>query len=570
MGRLNRRGKPWDFGSEPPKLGTVAGVARLDQALADALEQTAAVAATQSGPTVSAHLLERAAGLTAESRERRVLLVRAAEGFISGGELEQASLLLDEADRCDAVHADDSASIARARGRLERTRGNLEAANELLCAAAERIRDVAPDQASVLLLEAAISIIGVAPRRGLQPALAAAQLDPQALMPRLVAGSLRLFLGERDAPSIVEIETGIATLLESDDLPATIEHLVYGPLCALKEIGERERALRVHNELVARLSAMRADGVIPIVLSVRGALNFELGHWDAALRDFRETVFRCDAANLLSEAAASLPWLARLEAGMGHETECHEHLSRAHTALGRLGLDWSQYLIAHARLLELTLERPEKAYRLSIHPRERRSACDWIEAAIRLGHRQEAVAALADLERRSANDYSLVPPVFRCKALLATDDELELSFGRAIEAETALPTMVFETARTKLLFGERLRRADRRVRAREPLEAALDVFERLPAKPWADRARRELMATASRARMNHPGGLVELTSQELAVARAVAAGATNREVAAALYLSLKTVEFHLRNAYRKLDVRSRSELTRIVSRATAV
>ena len=70
--------------------------------------------------------------------------------------------------------------------------------------------------------------------------------------------------------------------------------------------------------------------------------------------------------------------------------------------------------------------------------------------------------------------------------------------------------------------------------------------------------------------MDHPAGLVELTSQELAVARAVAEGATNSEVATALYLSVKTVEFHLRNAYRKLDIRSRSDLTRVVSRATAV
>jgi DNA-binding CsgD family transcriptional regulator len=546
----------------------VAGVARLDKALAGALEQTAAAAAVKSGPTVAAHLLEEAAALTGDSDERRSLLLRAAEGFMSGGELAQAELVIDEAGRSGVLNTDDTGAIARARGRLERMRGNLGAAHELLCEAAGQISDVAPARASELLLDAAISIISVTPRRGLQPALAAVQLDPKAHLPRLVAGSLKLFLGERDAPSIGEIDAGIALLLDSDDLPAAIEHLVFGPLWALNGIGEKERALRTHDELVVRLSALKADGVIPIVLSVRGGLHYELGHWDAALQDFREALFRSDAAQLVYEAATILPWLARLEAGRGGATECHEHLTRARTDLMRLGLDWSHYLVAHARLLELTLERPERAFQLPIHPRERRSACDWIEAAIRLGHRQEAEAALADLERRSAHDFALVPPVLRCKALLATDDELEVSFERAIEADEALPTMVFEAARTKLLFGERLRRADRRVHARAPLEAALEVFERLPAKPWADRARRELRSTASRARMNHPGRLVELTAQELAVARAVGAGATNREVATALFLSVKTVEFHLRNAYRKLDIRSRSELTRIVSRAT--
>ena len=287
-------------------------------------------------------------------------------------------------------------------------------------------------------------------------------------MPRgdLVDGdSLKLFLGERDAPSIEEIETGISTLLESDDLPASIEHLVCGPVWALKEIGERERALHVHDELVVPAfgdKSGRRSADCP-ERSWRSPLRAR--SLDAALQDFRETLFRSDAAHFANEGATILTWLARLEAATGRETECHDHLTRARAELEQLGLDWGQYLIAHLTP-RADARAAGKGIQLAIHPRERRSACDWIEAAIRLGHRKEAEAALAELERRSANDFPLAPPVLRGKALLAPDNELEVSFERAIESDEALPSMVFEAARTKLLFGERLRRADRRVRAR--------------------------------------------------------------------------------------------------------
>ena len=119
---------------------------------------------------------------------------------------------------------------------------------------------------------------------------------------------------------------------------------------------------------------------------------------------------------------------------------------------------------------------------------------------------------------------------------------------------------VFELARTRLAYGERLRRARNRVLAREQLRAAADAFEDLDARPWADRARAELAATGETLRRRDSSTLEELTPQELQIALLLTSGKTTRETAAALFLSPKTVEYHLRHVYQKLDIHSREEL----------
>jgi DNA-binding CsgD family transcriptional regulator len=121
----------------------------------------------------------------------------------------------------------------------------------------------------------------------------------------------------------------------------------------------------------------------------------------------------------------------------------------------------------------------------------------------------------------------------------------------------------FERARTELALGAHLRRARRRSDARDPLRSALHEFERLGAAPWSDRARAELRATGESSRRRDPTALETLTPQEFQVARFVAEGGTNRDVAAQLFLSHRTVSYHLHNVYRKLGITSRTELARI-------
>jgi DNA-binding CsgD family transcriptional regulator len=145
--------------------------------------------------------------------------------------------------------------------------------------------------------------------------------------------------------------------------------------------------------------------------------------------------------------------------------------------------------------------------------------------------------------------------------LLADEASYEQLLERAL-ALHALDQNVFAAARTRLVYGERLRRSRRRIDAREQLHAALTVFERLEARPWAERARAELRASGERLRRNDQMTDDDLTPQELQIALLVAAGKTNREVGAHLFLSPKTIEWHLGHVYGKLGIRSRMELGR--------
>ncbi len=182
---------------------------------------------------------------------------------------------------------------------------------------------------------------------------------------------------------------------------------------------------------------------------------------------------------------------------------------------------------------------------------------DLVEAYVRQGRTGDARRVLARLERQAASTGSLVAAAAaaRCRGLL--DDDFEPAFACALELDDRRP-MPFERARTLLAFGRRLHRSCRRSAARECLRAALDGFQRLRADAWARQAETELRAAGAR-RRQVPDDRA-LTPQELRVAAAVQRGASNRDIAAGLFLSPKTVEFHLRQIYRKLDVHSRTQL----------
>jgi DNA-binding CsgD family transcriptional regulator len=144
---------------------------------------------------------------------------------------------------------------------------------------------------------------------------------------------------------------------------------------------------------------------------------------------------------------------------------------------------------------------------------------------------------------------------------LVDDGSAEAHYTRALELADALPP--FERARTELLYGEWLRRERRRVDARPHLRTALETFHQLGVPAWEDRARRELRASGESARKRDPSTLGQLTPQELQIARLVSDGLTNREVGAQLYLSPRTIDYHLRKVFSKLGIASRTDLARM-------
>jgi DNA-binding CsgD family transcriptional regulator len=189
------------------------------------------------------------------------------------------------------------------------------------------------------------------------------------------------------------------------------------------------------------------------------------------------------------------------------------------------------------------------------------ASLDRVEVAVQAGQDDQAEEWLSLLVRfaeTTAADWA-VARVSHCRALLAAAEDAVGHFELSI-AHYRRSHRPFEWARTELAFGELLRRSGHRVDARAHLRTALTTFDELGAQPWAERARQELRASGERIRRAPPTAAAQLTAQELQVTKLVADGLSNREVAAQLFVSPRTVDFHLRNVFTKLGVTSRSQL----------
>jgi DNA-binding CsgD family transcriptional regulator len=271
------------------------------------------------------------------------------------------------------------------------------------------------------------------------------------------------------------------------------------------------------------------------------------------------------------DALASSAGLARLEARRsGDAARAATVLERARAA----GVPFFEAWALHAQG-EATLARGEldaalasfeaKAALLDARGMEDPDlspAPELVEVLLRLGRDDEARALAADAGARAAATGRpwARARAHRAAALATIEDAAALERLRIALVLHAAAHDPFEEARTRLCLGERLRRAGRRSDARPPLRDALASFDALGAGPWSERARAELKATGETVRRRDPSSLDELTPQELRVAMTLAEGATTREAAAALYLSPKTVEYHLRHVYLKLGVNSRAAL----------
>ena len=186
---------------------------------------------------------------------------------------------------------------------------------------------------------------------------------------------------------------------------------------------------------------------------------------------------------------------------------------------------------------------------------------ELIEAATRSGELDEAVSAVGRLEKRalaSGTDWGL-GVLAAARALVAADDVADSFYTEGIE-RLARTRVVVHLARAHLCYGEWLRRANRRVDARRHLGIAHEMFTRMGAQAFAERARRELIATGEKVRKQRVGSGDDLTSQEAQIARLAADGLTNQEIGAQLFISTHTVEWHLRKVFVKLGVTSRRQL----------
>jgi DNA-binding CsgD family transcriptional regulator len=365
-------------------------------------------------------------------------------------------------------------------------------------------------------------------------------------------------------------------LLEGD--PLAIVEVVAMAAHASVWIEKFERAQRIFDRLIAAARDASAVSALIYPLAARSHLDFRLGRWAAARADATESVQLAQDTRQPPLLSHSLAALAHVEAALGAEDSCRRHVTDGLALVARYQAEATgTYLHAALGLLELGLGRiPEAivaleecqrhADRLQMQPSVVQNTPDLIEAYARAGRRDDAGALLDTFEARAAKTGSRWAQAAggRCRALIAPDGEFPAGFEAALALHADLP-MPFERARTLLCFGERLRRARRRADARDPLKEALETFERLGARGWSERTRTELRATGEQQTRRAETAAEQLTPHELQIAVLVAQGMTNREAAAALFLSPKTIEYHLGQIYRKLDVRGRAQLARLMA-----
>jgi ATP/maltotriose-dependent transcriptional regulator MalT len=196
------------------------------------------------------------------------------------------------------------------------------------------------------------------------------------------------------------------------------------------------------------------------------------------------------------------------------------------------------------------------------------SLAEVIEAGVRTGCRDAAEAACRHLEERAAavNTHWALGMRARSRALLSSGDDADSLYRESL-VRLAHCRIAVQLARTQLLYGEWLRRENRRVDAREQLRAARDFFNRIGADGFAERARRELVATGEKVRRRVDEARDELTAQEEQIARLARDGLSNPEIGAQLFISARTVEWHLRKVFTKLGIRSRRQLRAALSEA---
>jgi DNA-binding CsgD family transcriptional regulator len=331
-----------------------------------------------------------------------------------------------------------------------------------------------------------------------------------------------------------------------------------------------ERARAESLGLAQRARDAGALAALSGLLQVVADTAFRLGDWDAADAAALEAIGVAGEVGQPVVTGWALAIRTRILAARGRREEslaaaqAARHIAESeridaglrfvHAALGfgELGLDRTGAAITELETAEC-LVRGTGMEEPTIVP----WAPDLIEAYARQGRDDDARRVLTALERQAASTASPVAgaAAARCRGMV--DDDYEPAFARALALDDRRP-MPFERARTLLAFGRRLHRSRRRAEARDRLRAALDGFEQRGADAWAAQAQAELRAAGARRRADTDSSA--LTAQELRVAAAVRRGASNRAIAAELFLSPKTVEFHLRQIYRKLGLHSRTQL----------
>jgi DNA-binding CsgD family transcriptional regulator len=543
-----------------------------DEAVVGELDRAAERARARGGFSEACATLERAARLTAGPEPRARRLAAAADNAWLVGQLRRASGLLQVAR---SLTSDPllRADVDRLRGWIEFTAGSTLIARQVLVQAASDVAPIDPQRALGMLVAAAEAAwVTCDHDAGVEIGRLAGRLEPgddprSRFFTALLSGfTLLLQSDTRAAVGVLRDAVRLAETLADIGLLGHADH-------AAVAIGDDAAAYRLNTQVVARARATGAVGEVVFSLQRLAFAEILTGRWAAGTSSAAEALRLARETGQPELCAVSLAWLAVLAALRGEEDRLRTLVAETEAVAAARPLGVHELHVHDAirwarGIHEGVAGQPASALRWfeqMSHPVVAGSAAglDRIEAAIRADQRSMALEWLQPIERlaQAGVPWARVR-VAHCRALLADDGTAERAFQEAL-AHHQHAQRPYERARTELAYGEFLRRDRRRVDARAHLQAALHVFEQLGAGPWAERARLELRASGQTARRRDPSTTLKLTPQELQVARFVAQGLPTREVAAQLFLSPRTIDFHLRNVFTKLGIRSRTELARL-------
>ncbi|GLW68883.1 LuxR family transcriptional regulator [Kitasatospora phosalacinea] len=563
-----------------------------DPEAARLLERSAEHARSRGAFAAVTATYRRSAELTADPAERGRRLFEAASAAADSGQLELADVLTLEA----LPHLADPVRRARAvrlRALVADEQDRSRDAHAMFTEAAREAGSTDPELAGVLLFQAAQAAWHAGDQQAIErsaeraAALALPGADRIAALARLAAGQHRL---ERSpladsAAAVRELldgagGSGAAPATSSDTDPTRTAQESDSPH-ALRETvrtgwwhlfdGRIEQARDLAAAVERRCRETGALGVLAVAQMLLARAQLMLGRHRDALSTATDGLRSAEDSGQTRVRVYLATVLAHLAAVRGDEDACRAHTEEAlargiapstvhaGTALALLDLGLGRTEAALDRLAALAAS-PDRQGIIAALP-------DLVEAAARLDrpdHGRDAAAWYRDHAALGGHPWAEALAL-RCRALLTEDPEAAVAhYEEAVRLHGEGGGSPYDLARTRLLYGERLRRLRRTTEARTQLRSALHAFEQLAARPWAERARNELRATGeSTSQSAAPGPLDQLTPQELQVARLAAEGLSNKDIGSRLFISPRTAGYHLSHTYAKLGIASRTELARI-------
>ncbi|MCY0917396.1 LuxR C-terminal-related transcriptional regulator [Streptomyces sp. H27-G5] len=576
-----------------------------DERVAEELERVAEWAGSRQAMASASAAYERAAQLTADPGPRARRLVRAAQRAADAGQDERCGALADQVPLpLDAPGV--AADFARARAVVELGFRRPETAARILLDSADLTGTDRPDTVASLLTDAVHAAFSAGDATLIEEIASRGPGLPVLAVPA------RLFGG--DVPGALD---ALRALVQDCRDPATgvMDRLMTGIHCQLT--GDHAAAREAAAGAVAHCREQGIGGWLPTTLHLLAQTELALGRHDEASAHAAEGLRLAEYHDLAHRAAHLRAALAMTAAVRGDEEQGRALAAEAlaYTRPRGVGRGTADALWALG-VLELGLGRAEAALEpleSALHPlnsapepqncapqspepaRSLKSApeplnstpqrldsaphkaagpllclpllADLVEAAGRAGRPERAKepARLLGEWATALGQPALSALARRCQALTGPDSTAEEHFTAALALHENGSD--YDRARTALLYGEWLRRLRRQIDARDQLRAALEAFERLGARPWAGRARAELGAAGGETGLTtrEDGPISLLSPQEREVVRLAAAGASNREIAAQLFLSPRTVGHHLYRAFPKLGVGSRTELAALLA-----